>query len=272
MRIHAFSTGTVSVTEAQRRGRGSGQLRVLRTMLDRNWTDPLPIHVWAIEHPEGLIVVDAGETARVAEPGWFPRWHPYFRTAVRLSVEPEEEIGPQMRAAGLDPADVRWLVLTHMHTDHAGGLHHFPHSEVIVSRAEWTAATGRGAKLRGYLPQHLPDWLEPRLVDFPAEPFGPFPESLALTEAGDVRLVSTPGHSPGHLSVVLEDGARPVFLAGDLTYTEALLHERAVDGVAPDEELFRRTVERAATFVEDTGAAYLPTHDPGSAGRLGLPA
>ena len=51
--------------------------------------------------------------------------------------------------------------------------------------------------------------------------------------------------------------------------TEQLLHERAVDGVAPDEAQARDTVERAAEFVESTGAVYLPTHDPGSAARLG---
>lgn len=47
--------------------------------MDRRWTDPLPIYAWLIEHPEGLIVVDTGETAEVNDPGYFPRWHPYFR-------------------------------------------------------------------------------------------------------------------------------------------------------------------------------------------------
>jgi N-acyl homoserine lactone hydrolase len=49
----------------------SGKTRLLRTMLDRNWTEPLPIFAWLIEHPEGLIVVDTGETSRVAEPGYW---------------------------------------------------------------------------------------------------------------------------------------------------------------------------------------------------------
>ncbi len=67
MRVHAIQTGTVSVTERQREGRGPGPLRPLATMLDRDWTGQLPIYAWAIEHPEGVIVVDTGETARLAE-------------------------------------------------------------------------------------------------------------------------------------------------------------------------------------------------------------
>ena len=49
--------------------------------MDRNWTDPMPIYAWLIEHPEGLIVVDTGESARVNEPGYPPRWHPYAGAA-----------------------------------------------------------------------------------------------------------------------------------------------------------------------------------------------
>src|SRR5262245_15543323 len=126
MRIHAISTGTVAIKERQRRGVGHGVMRQLNMLRDTSWTEPLPIYVWVIEQPEGVIVVDTGETARTAEPGYFPRWHPYYRIGLREWVQSEQEIGPQMRALGIAPEDVRWLVLTHLHTDHAGGLHHFP--------------------------------------------------------------------------------------------------------------------------------------------------
>jgi hypothetical protein len=83
MRIHALQTGTVAVKSRQPRGVGSGWMRLARTFVDKQWTEPLPVLAWLIEHPDGLIVVDTGETARTAEPGYFPRWHPYFRTGVR---------------------------------------------------------------------------------------------------------------------------------------------------------------------------------------------
>jgi N-acyl homoserine lactone hydrolase len=78
MKIHAIQTGTVALTTSWREGVGHGRRRLLNTLLDRQWTDPLPIYAFAIEHPEGVIVVDTGETARVAEPGYFPRWSPSF--------------------------------------------------------------------------------------------------------------------------------------------------------------------------------------------------
>ncbi|MGH2396489.1 MAG: N-acyl homoserine lactonase family protein, partial [bacterium] len=82
MRIHVIQTGTVAIKQAQRQGRPSGN-PVLNILRDRNWTEPLPIYAFVVEHPEGLMVVDTGETARVAERGYFPWWHPYFRYALR---------------------------------------------------------------------------------------------------------------------------------------------------------------------------------------------
>jgi N-acyl homoserine lactone hydrolase len=96
MKIHAIQTGTVALTKRWREGVGHGARRLPNALLEREWTEPRPIYAFAIEHPKGVIVVDTGETARVAEPGYFPRWQPYFCFAVCERVEPEEEIGPQL--------------------------------------------------------------------------------------------------------------------------------------------------------------------------------
>ena len=82
IRIHALQTGTVAIKELQRNGQGRDKSSLLRVFAARRWTEPLPILAWLIEHPEGPIVVDTGETSRVSKPGYFPRWHPYYRLAV----------------------------------------------------------------------------------------------------------------------------------------------------------------------------------------------
>jgi N-acyl homoserine lactone hydrolase len=266
--IHAIQIGTVALTTSWREGVGKGRRRLLNTLLDRDWTEPLPIYAFAIEHPEGVIVVDTGETARVAEPGYFPRWSPFFRFAVRERVEPEEEIGPQLERLGIGPSDVRWVVMTHLHTDHAGGLHHFPDNEIVVARTEAEYAAGLLGRLRGYVNKPWPEWFDPTLVDLPPLQFGLFPASLPLTEAGDVTLVPVPGHTPGQLAVVLEDDDHSVFLAGDSSYTEDAMLRGAADGVGADEEAEQLTHERIRTYAAATPTVYLPSHDPETATRL----
>lgn len=244
MRIHAIQTGTVAVKKSQIQAKGHGLARNIAVFTDPDWTEPLPIFAWLIEHPEGLILVDTGETSRTAQRGYFPSWHPYFRIAVRSQVEPDDEVGPKIQALGFMPSDVRWVVMTHLHTDHAGGLGHFPKSEILVSRSEFSAASGTLGKLRGYLPQHWPSWFSPRLVDIPADAFGPFPESLPLTNEGDVVLVSTPGHSAGHMSVAVVETEQTILLAGDLSYTEQLMLDLSVDGVSPNESKAFNSLQR----------------------------
>ena len=220
MKIHAIQTGTVRVRPNQAVGVGCGPMRQVNILLDRAWTNPLPIYAWAIETTEGVIVVDTGETARTSDSGYFPRWHPYFRLAVRMDVTFEQEIGPQLLGLGIRAGDVRTVVLTHLHTDHAGGLHHFPGSEVLVNDLELRLAKGFLGRMRGYLPNRWPGWFDPRAIAFEPISFGPFDRSRRLTADGSVVVVPTPGHTPGHVSVIVMDGETSYFLAGDASYTE----------------------------------------------------
>jgi glyoxylase-like metal-dependent hydrolase (beta-lactamase superfamily II) len=268
MKVHPIQTGTVMIKTRQRAGVGRGKRRFLNMLLDRTWTEPLPILAWAIEHEEGVIVVDTGETARVAEPGYLPRWHPYYRFGVKFSVEPVDEIGPQLQTIGIDPGEVRWLVMTHLHSDHAGGLRHFPTSDVLLTRTEGDLASGWRGRLRGYLNQHYPDWFSPHLVDFEDGPLGPFEVSKKLTAAGDVHLVPVPGHTPGQMAVIVEGSEMLIFIAGDTSYTEELMLEDVIDGVSPSDEIARRTLARVRALVAERETLYLPSHDPESPRRL----
>lgn len=268
MKIHPIQTGTVAIKTRQVAGVGHGLRRQANMFLDREWTEPLPIYAFAIEHPEGVIVVDTGETADTSRSGYFPRWHPFFRFGLREWVAPEEEIGPQLQRLGIAPGDVRRVVLTHMHTDHAGGLHHFPHHEILVSRGDLEAASGRRGRLRGYPNRRFPTWFDPTIVDLSPTPYGPFPASHALTEAGDVTLVGLPGHTPGQIGVVVEDGDHAILLAGDASYTQDLMLRGVVDGPSPDEAVARLTHERIRTLAAQRPLVYLVAHDPETPARL----
>jgi N-acyl homoserine lactone hydrolase len=268
MRIHPIQTGTVAIKQSQRERISGGGIPLLTVLRDPHWTEPLPIFAWLVEHPEGLLVVDTGETAQIAQPGYFTRWHPYFKFGVQEWVKPEEEIGPQMRQMGLSPDDVRWVVLTHFHTDHAGGLYHFPKAEFLVTRSEFEAARGFRGRTRGYLSQHWPDWFAPSMVTFAPTPLGTFPQHYTLTQSGNVHLVQTPGHTVGHMSVIVQEDAQDVFLAGDASYTEAIMQRQTVDGVSPDVAQAAETLRRILHYTQERPTVYLPTHDPDSAARL----
>lgn len=266
--IHAVSTGLVQVRHAQMESRGrNGAARLGNMLFDKDWSDWLPIYTWIIEHDEGLIVVDTGETSRVHQRGYHPRWHPFYRRAARFSVHPEEELGPQLRALGIGPRDVRQVVITHLHTDHAGGLQHVTGSRVWVSRGELERASGIGGRVQGYLPHRWPKWWQPELIRFGTEAFGPFAEAMPLTRRGDVLIVPTPGHTPDHVSVVVM-GDVSFFLAGDTSYNQRLLLDGKSDGVSPDPDVTRRTLARILALAHERPLVYLPSHDPESAARL----
>ena len=140
--------------------------------------------------------------------------------------------------------------------------------EILVSRNEYETASGLMGRLRGYLPNRWPEWFSPTPFDLDGGGFGPFEASRPLTEAEDAWIVATPGHTSGHVSVVLEVDGCSIFFAGDTSYTEDLMLSCAVDGVSPDVQKARHTVEQIREFASQTPVVYLPTHDPQAGARL----
>jgi glyoxylase-like metal-dependent hydrolase (beta-lactamase superfamily II) len=201
--VERLSTGRVRPKRAT---------RGVRRYLPGDWSDEtLPVNAFLVRHPDGILLFDTGQTARAARPGYHPRWHPFLQLA-RFELEPPDEVGAQ-----LDPATVRWVVLSHLHTDHVGGVGAFPAAAVIVSRVEWDRAQRLPGRLRGYLPQHWPLG-RPVLVDFTGPSVGPFAGSYDVAGDGRLLAVPTPGHTPGHVSLLVRDAHGGWFLGGDIAH------------------------------------------------------
>jgi N-acyl homoserine lactone hydrolase len=268
MKIHAIQTGWVQIKKNQVAGKGTGGMRLANVLFGREWIEPVPIYAWVIEHNEGVIVVDTGDTSRTSEPGYFPRWQPYYSLAVRFDIKPAEEIGPQLKQMGIGQKDVKKVILTHMHTDHAGGLHHFPESQILVNMVEYKSTLGFAGKANGYLPHRVPTWFSPQAIVFDEKGYGPFQKVWNVTHKGDVKVVTTLGHTPAHISVIVTDEDVSYFLAGDASYSEENLLKKIADGVSPNPSTAVNSMQNILTFAKGQPTVYLPTHDPDSGMRL----
>jgi glyoxylase-like metal-dependent hydrolase (beta-lactamase superfamily II) len=257
MRIHALSTGTVRVKDAFLHAR-SGPTRQLRLFAPGPFTGPLPIHVWLVEHDGQRILVDTGETAAAND-------IPF----ARFAVGPQDELPRALHGLGVTPADLDLVVLTHLHGDHMDGAAHVDRP-VLVHDAEWAFAHAPMSRVfQRVLRQPIPRDVDFRRVALDGGPFGAFTASRPLTQDGRVVAVATPGHTPGHISIVcVDDEGRHVLLAGDATDTLEQLRARRPDAVGPKPKVHVATLDRILAHGREHPTVYLPSHDPDSAARL----
>ena len=257
MRIHALTTGTARLKHAFLFA-STGLRRQLDLFLPGPWSDPVPIHCWAVEHDGRLLLVDTGESASA-------RNIPFARG----EVERTQELPGAMAAAGLSPDDVSEVVLTHHHGDHVDGLVHV-RAPVRINDAELRVlATAFPRVMRRVLRQPLPPGFAAQPFALDGGPFGAFQRSRALSDDGRIVAVDTPGHTPGHISVIcVDDSGRHVMLAGDTSDTLEQLHARRADAVAPDPKTHVATLEAILAHCAEHPTVYLPSHDPESEARL----
>jgi N-acyl homoserine lactone hydrolase len=271
LRVHGLQTGWIAIKQNHYQLNGPEALRIASILADLRWTQPLPMLSWVIEHPEGLIVIDSGERAGANDLETYvacadPISRTFLSKNFRVNVQPEMELGPQLRQLGLEPNDVRWVVQTHLHFDHANGFAFTPKAEILISRAE---LEGQRTAPVGAISCLYPSNFNPRALDYSSVSYGPFAQHSALTKAGDVLIVPTAGHSYGHQSVLLLDNDRSYLLAGDVVFDERQLQERELAGIVNNIGQSRASLETVREYVSKNPTVLLPSHDPASLARLG---
>jgi len=202
--------------------------------------------------------VDSGETAAA-------RNVPF----ARFEVTREQELPAAMLASGLRLEDVSEVVLTHAHGDHIDGLVHL-RSRVIAHEEELRyLASAFPRAMRHVLRQPLPAGFAAEPFALDSGPFGAFARSRSLSADGRIVVVGTPGHTPGHVSVIcIDDSGRHVMLAGDATDSLEQLQALRADAIAPDPKVHVATLEAIVAHCAQHPTIYLPSHDPDSAARL----
>ncbi len=249
-------------------------LKLLRALLSGKNPHLIPVPAFLIRHPSaGAILVDTGLHPSIATDGR----ENFGGLANRLgkpSLKPGEDVPAQLRAKGLDPGEIPIVVMTHLHLDHTSAISEFPRSTFVVSATEWEAATnGRKPALNGYRRAHFDYAFEYRTVDFDRggiDSYATFGRSFDLFGDGSVRLVYTPGHSAGHMSVVCRLAQRDCVIGGDAMDLAGQLDGSLAPPPRPfDAHNFRRSLQELRLFrAQVPDAIITPGHDPEYYSRL----
>ena len=172
----------------------------------------------------------------------------------------------QLRSVGVEPDEVEVVLMTHLHLDHTSGMRLLPNARFICAQQEWQAASGRFAAANGYRRSHLPLESRVQLLDFPTqgEPYDVFAQTIDLAGDGSIRLVLTPGHTPGHQSVLLRlDDGREVLLVGDAAYTGGNIRQQLLPMLTSNDEASLSSLRELNAFAQGHPQAILvPSHDP----------
>jgi N-acyl homoserine lactone hydrolase len=225
-----------------------------------------PCLAFAIRHPSaGVILVDTGLHADAHQD--LRRDFGLPMSLLFRGLRPAEDpFDAQLDGLEIEPGRVQSAVMTHLHVDHTSGLRLLPNARFTCSEQEWGATRVRFATRRGYVHHHFPPRERMQLVDFKGEgeAFGPFEHTVDFLGDGSIRLLFTPGHTPGHVSVLLrlEDGGR-VLIVGDAAYTLRSINEGILPMITVDDDASLRSLRKLKAFAEEDPAAILvPSHDP----------
>jgi N-acyl homoserine lactone hydrolase len=266
IKIHALCTGTVAVKKNFRAKKGFGELAKLNILFDRYYTEYMPIWVWVIEHPDGLLVIDTGEISAVNDLDKYLvkesasiRW--LFKHSAKFGISEKDELDHQFEKINLRLDDVKLVVLTHLHLDHTDGLKFFPRQEIIIGGHEFKHPSSN-------MPTTYPSWFRPNPVNYKQNRIDIFDEAFPVTSAEDLLYVPTPGHTPGHSSVIFKTDDFDIVFAGDISYNQGQVLSGELAGVNADYKKSGETYEKLMAYAAKYKTIFLPTHDAGSAFRL----
>lgn len=205
---------------------------------------------YLIETPTGEnILVDTG----------FPPWYENDRArAVKddklhefgeiLELTSEQFPAPQLAKVGLAPEAITHLVVTHGDIDHVGRIDEFVHAQIFIGDAE--LGMERPRYFGDVQRMAWPDDASYTRIDQDTEIFP------------GVTLLLTPGHTPGHLSLLLRLAhTGPVVVTGDAINRVQELEEDRYSG-AWDEALVRQSAKKLLDITKDEGAFLIYGHDP----------
>jgi N-acyl homoserine lactone hydrolase len=206
-----------------------------------------PVPAWLIRHPsKGMAIFDTGlgqrflmeADARLAD------------DVVGFEFHESDELAARLRSADIDPANINWIINSHLHADHCGGNASFPNATLVIQRREWEVARDN------------PDGRSYNAADFDiGQPVLAIDGEHNLFGDGTLVLFPTYGHTPGHQSARVKLASGDVVLTADCCYQSYNLEHFSVPGINKDVEASREVLLRLRAM-RDRGSRILFGHDP----------
>jgi glyoxylase-like metal-dependent hydrolase (beta-lactamase superfamily II) len=212
----------------------------------------VPVPFFLIRHPEGNVLVDGGNPLAVARD---PRAHwGELADVFTVLMTEDQHCAAQLARAGIAADAVTHIVQTHLHIDHTGALGHYPDASVVVHRRELDAARASESPIRsGYVRADYDRPLRWETYDGELDLFGD----------GTVRLVETPGHAAGHISLLLElPETGSVLLTADASDNRDQWEGRAHPRALHSREQAAESIQKLRALALETGALVVFGHDP----------
>ncbi len=240
IKIHVLHTGKVYVDEALPNRDVSrnpiAYTGIFRSLKRRVW---IPISVYLIEHPQGLVLFDTG-------------WHTEVRTnpikhetlLIWFSAKPMlpegQSVNEQIKALGFKTSDLEYVFLSHLDVDHVSGVRLVKDAKnIMVSEEEKKAGDSR--QLRYY--KGFWDGVELKPFSWKKMNIGPEHQGLDVFGDGKILLVSTPGHSQGSCSMMIQNHGKFVLLSGDNGYAKDSWEKMRLPGPVYDKTAMIKSLE-----------------------------
>ena len=216
----------------------------------------VPVPFFLIDHPQGPVLFDTGnalETVHDKENHWKGIVGAYDPVMTE-----QQWCGNAIRQAGFAPEDIKYVILSHLHLDHAGGVGHFPNARYVVQRDELHFAYVPDPYMKlAYIRKDFDKDVNWMILE------GWKHDRFDLYGDGAITIYFTPGHTPGHQALLLNlKNSGPMFLAADSCYTKANLQDGVLPGLMWNAEETVRSVERMRYLHEARGAQIITGHDP----------
>lgn len=208
-----------------------------------------------IRHPKGDLLWDTGFNEQlVASSGGKP--------APGVQIAYDKPLAAQLAEIGLSAKDIEWVAFSHMHFDHTGGANAFTEATWILNQRELTWALSPEAAAGGNVdPSTFSAYktVKTQMIDGDYDVFGD----------GSVRILRTPGHTPGHQLLMLSlPRAGKVILSGDLFHTKENEREWRVPVFNVSRADTLASFDRTARIMRSKRARLIVQHTPEDFAKL----